>query len=275
MKVNDEYRIVLLEFKAPFGTIPDNRIPVHYLPQVKTGLCTIDISEEAIYVSNMFRRCKIDQLNFTPSYDVNFHRDANKKLDLTEAVAYGVILFHISGQHIDTFLSKYIEETDVCYESESDAVIAEVLPKSAGFSIQVPYSTHSDDDDEEELSEDSEDEECNLLEKLHKNVSLFINTNLDPNSYKLIDLGNSTTSELEEFLTLYKNDSEESFLTARYIKPNLNCEFIMNNNKDVFISNDINYIKTENYLNKINKKYNFKKTIEKFKANSLKKDAFL
>lgn len=90
--------IILFEFKAPFSSLPNKKIPKHYLPQVKTGLFTIPITEYGIFVNNCYRKCKIDDLNFTSNYDRDFHYQDYKKLknglEKKTTLACGVIYFY-------------------------------------------------------------------------------------------------------------------------------------------------------------------------------------
>jgi hypothetical protein len=104
----DEYCIVLFEFKSPLYSIPTGSIPKYYLPQVKTGLCSIPITDFAIFISNMFRKCSFSELGLSTDYDVDFHnRDAKRKFIPTKPLAFGMILFYQTKQQQIEFYKKY------------------------------------------------------------------------------------------------------------------------------------------------------------------------
>lgn len=266
MLIEDDYKIILLEFKAPFSSIPNNKVPAHYLPQIKTGLCTIDIADAGIFISNVFRKCKLSQLNFTPEYDLDFHNDKKKKFEADEALAYGVILFYIDGQNIDEFLTHFIEERDefILYESDEESK-TEFKHEFAGDNDSC-----SDADYEEEEEEDYYYHDLSLLQKLHKNVDMFVKTELDPDEYDLIDLGGVSKSELEKFLLYVKPETGNSFLSVKYIKPTLNVNFMLNDNKNIYISDNLKFKERKQYLKSL-KKYNYEKSIYNYKKTFLKK----
>ncbi len=126
-KINDdhyEYYKVLFEFKAPSRTIPDGKIPEHYVPQVLTGLTNIPIADFAIFVNNSYRKCGLLDLDFTAKYDVNFHDgDTKKKANImtktTQALACGVICFY------QTYKQYYKVVHDLGYDEDVDEDVDE------------------------------------------------------------------------------------------------------------------------------------------------------
>lgn len=98
LNANDEpeYYIILFEFKAPYKSIPDGTIPSHYLPQVKTGLMSIPIADMAIFVNNVYRKCSLNNLDFTLKYDTEFHAKTN----FSSVYACGIVYFYqTDGQY--------------------------------------------------------------------------------------------------------------------------------------------------------------------------------
>lgn len=75
---NQDYFLVLFEFKAPLRSVPDMRVPKHYMPQIQTGLVSIPIAETGLFVNNMYRKCALKDLNFGMEYDHRFH-DGDKR----------------------------------------------------------------------------------------------------------------------------------------------------------------------------------------------------
>jgi len=98
-KDQPEYYIALFEFKSPFRSIPDGKIPKHYRPQIQTGMITIPNIDFSIFVNNCYRKCTLKQIGFNTNYDTVFHDgDLTKKLTkaqkITQVYACGVIGFY-------------------------------------------------------------------------------------------------------------------------------------------------------------------------------------
>jgi hypothetical protein len=106
-----EYAIVLFEFKSPFSKIPDGTIPKHYVPQVKTGLCSIPISEYAIFINNTFRKCPLYDLDSSMNYDKSLQK--NDKLNPTEVLAIGVNVFYQTETQRAKFYILYSEKINI------------------------------------------------------------------------------------------------------------------------------------------------------------------
>jgi len=124
---NYEYFIILFEFKSPYSSIPDGNIPKYYVPQLQTGMMTINIVESSIFVNNCYRKCSFEDLNFKPVYDNIYHdKDLNKtkksqKLDTVYAC--GIIYFYqTEDQYIENMeVYKNINQIDennidACFE---------------------------------------------------------------------------------------------------------------------------------------------------------------
>jgi len=116
--------IILFEFKSPYSSLPNNRVPNHYNTQVLTGLLSIPIAENAIFVNNCYRKCVLPELNFTSTYDKLFHhRDWNKlKYGLERNTPYGVgvICFHQTKkarravrEYMDSIYDSDVDDVDV------------------------------------------------------------------------------------------------------------------------------------------------------------------
>jgi hypothetical protein len=197
----------------------------------------------------------LDQLNFTPSYDNIFHKSYKKNTELEAPIANGIILFSIPGQNIDIYLSQLLDES----ASDADAVVDELENEFAASS------------DLESL--DSDDSVApppvSLLNKLHKNVSLFLNTELNAKEYNLLDVGAFSPNEMDEWLKLVKPENVGSFLQVKYIKPTFNKEGFISDYNNIYISKELSYVREPEYIKKY-KKYNYLSTIEKYKENCIK-----
>lgn len=105
IQYHTEYSIVLFEFKSPYSSIPTGNIPKHYIPQVKTGLCSIPIADYAIFINNVFRKCSISNLDSSPSYDTEFY--SKDKLKAVEVLAIGINVFYQNDSQKIKFYDLY------------------------------------------------------------------------------------------------------------------------------------------------------------------------
>jgi len=103
--VDWRWMCILFEFKAPYsGYAKSKRIPRNYEPQVLTGLASIKSAERGIFISNIYRRCSLPELNFDSQYNRTYHhRDGNKTMPATlgkhsictrTPVAVGMVIFY-------------------------------------------------------------------------------------------------------------------------------------------------------------------------------------
>lgn len=66
--------LVLLEIKCPIRRNVDGKVPKHYMPQILTGLESIAITDVAVFVDAMFRRCSLEVHDMNNSeYDFEIH----------------------------------------------------------------------------------------------------------------------------------------------------------------------------------------------------------
>jgi len=82
---NNTPECVLLEFKSPYSRIPNGKVPVHYIPQVKMGLEIIDIAAYGLFVEAVFRRCSWEQLGNKYVFDKQLKQTGTAR----EVIAYG------------------------------------------------------------------------------------------------------------------------------------------------------------------------------------------
>ena len=90
--------VVLFEFKCPPKTEPNGSVPPQYYHQLQAGLSTVDFASYMIFVNNSYRKCAFDNLDFTATYDTNFHNDSRFKKPLKKTYAYGLIGFYAVDQ---------------------------------------------------------------------------------------------------------------------------------------------------------------------------------
>lgn len=94
-------RIILCEFKAPFNRIPTGKIPPYYISQPKSGLDTIEITEEGLFVECVFRRCMWHDLGNNRKFLTNMgQKDCGIR---SYPLAYGFMVFYLDTNDITEF----------------------------------------------------------------------------------------------------------------------------------------------------------------------------
>ena len=186
--------IILFEFKAPLNTLPTNTIPCHYLPQVKTGLLNINICNYSIFVNNCYRKCSLNDFNFTEIYDKTFHKSDLKKRKYginKKPSACGIICFN---QTIDNYnniknkINSYSMIDDIKSDNDYNEMDTEILIDSK--------------DDPIDFGESDE----NILNRLF----ILREKNL-VKAYYYPMLLNDNTMNTDDFTKKYKNDIIRSF----------------------------------------------------------------
>ena len=226
-----KYCIVLFEYKAPYATIPDGKIPKHYLPQVKTGLCSIPITDFAIFISNMYRKCSLKDLKNNNIYDIKFHKNDLKKKDLSIELplSYGIIIIYQTTEQKNKFMDKYFSKKD--------------------FEIKYDSDTSNDSDidfDEIMILSDKykKIEELNLMYNTENKLYKKIN-NINTEDYLPIDFGESNYYEFNDLMNLKK----ENLISFEYLKPNIINSNIWQKNKLINKQNiDFSNIENKNNL---------------------------
>jgi putative phage-type endonuclease len=111
-----EYYVILFEFKAPLGTLPNGKIPNHYRPQIQTGMISIPLTEYSIFVNNCYRKCALSDLGFSGVYDKIYHGGDYKKrkygLEKEKPYGCGVICFYQSQEEFDKVTQYYGYDSD-------------------------------------------------------------------------------------------------------------------------------------------------------------------
>jgi hypothetical protein len=268
-------KITLLEFKSPMSTVPNGKVPKYYLPQVKAGMCTIDIVDRSIFVNNMYRKCSLKHLDFSIKYN-NFSDTAIKLKNIEDTIANGIILFYLPEENLDKFNELFKEfERQKREDAELLSQYEEIEPEFNSLALYFEnmnecdmknYDTDSIDECDKDVKSDS------ILRNIKSVIKSFNHdlnkSNLNKDYKKLIDLGKIDEELFEEFLTLYKPDKDSSIFSVKYIKPQLNRkvfeEKLNLKTLNLKISDELKYVKEAKYLNTIIKKYNYKNTINNF-----------
>lgn len=105
----NSHAIALFEFKCPYSRLPRNKIPEYYIPQVLTGLDTIQISDIGIYAEAQFRRCTLNQLDYSPEYSRKYTPRDLKTRKYTP-LDIGFVIFKLADVNYYTeIISEYSE----------------------------------------------------------------------------------------------------------------------------------------------------------------------
>lgn len=117
-EVDGVLHIILLEFKAPYSKFPSLDIESYYIPQIYSGMCMVPLATAGIFISNVYRKCTFDQLNFDdPGYDRVLHAGDASYYDDEETtpLAFGVILLVTASEEpLSKPLMDRINQLDVC-----------------------------------------------------------------------------------------------------------------------------------------------------------------
>jgi hypothetical protein len=260
----EEYCIVLFEFKSPLYSIPSGSIPKYYIPQVKTGLCSIPITDFALFISNMFRKCSFDELGASMDYDKDFHnRDCKikpkvskstknpknpknnpttkkttkptNKIDITSPLAFGLILFYQTEIQYTKFYEKYkhlITYTEYNYDSDSDDeahMLADYIAKKNPNKNHNgnPHEINNQSKNVFDLINDESVPKFKLTYAENDVLCKYIYETYNKKT-KSKDFGKSYYRDFNDILQLY----EDGLLSVEYCKPHILEEY----NKNAFLS---------------------------------------
>lgn len=111
-KDDDDVAPVLVEIKCPLvrAITQDNNVPLHYMPQLQTGLFNIDIVKASIFIDNVFRFCSIEDIPNTGKFNKRLHQyDSEITQDIE--LEKGYIL--LSGKLPDNVDERWLTEVDI------------------------------------------------------------------------------------------------------------------------------------------------------------------
>ena len=97
--------IVLIEIKSPITRTVKTTIPSYYLPQIKTGLCTLPICEYGLFLDINYKFSTYYEIQKKGHYDYPIN---NLKIE-NEAACYGVIKFYIKQKFEKELDKKFIK----------------------------------------------------------------------------------------------------------------------------------------------------------------------
>jgi hypothetical protein len=208
--------IVLLEFKSPLSSIPAGVVPPYYLPQVKAGLCDIEMTEMGLFINNMYRKCTLAQFGNNPEYNRNFHgSDIKKKVTIQEPFAIGILgLYQTEEQHA-RLLDTYDAENSYTMRSNDDS--------------------SSDEDTREDITRTI----------LHRILHQFSTKGLNKDNTvgRLIDVG---ALDEQDTLKLFQYICNKQ-ITVKYFAPNIYMHRLRKNIPSELICADRNIISYSGY----------------------------
>jgi putative phage-type endonuclease len=138
-----EYYIILFEFKAPLGTLPNGKVPKHYSSQIQTGMISIPLTEYSIFVNNCYRKCALSDLGFSGVYDKIYHGGDYKKrkygLEKETPYGCGLICFYQTQMEFDKVTQYYGQDS---YSEEYDISAAFDDSRNDGDDDDCRYGDH-------------------------------------------------------------------------------------------------------------------------------------
>lgn len=182
-----EYIILLMEFKSPACSIPDGITPVHYEPQLMTGLLSVPFSEVGLFVNNMYRKCSRKVLEYNKFYDTVYHKTDKKRIVVDNPIACGAVMIYQTDEQKKRFAETY----------------GFITKQEAG---KYDFSD-SDSDDPDKYEFDSDDEKCEDLVDYDSHLPELIYY-----SKESIDFGRMKYPNFNEMLKMH----DDKLLTLKY-----------------------------------------------------------
>lgn len=207
-----KYYIVLFEFKHPFSRIPSGKIPKCYLPQLMTGMCSIDIVDFGIFVDNMIRKCSLRDLKYNPIYDTEFHDTDETRMRKSE---YLEILPKAMGI-IGIYQKKFIKNDNSKYNLTKTTHKLETDLESA---ITAYSDFTSDYDSDIERSE--KEKTIEIIDNAIINKDFDFD---DPNRTDLLDFGEESKMMVDRVFELI----DEKKFKVKYMPMSIFEEEIIN-----------------------------------------------
>lgn len=95
--------LVLLEIKNPIMR-GINKIPEHYFPQVKSGMCILNV-KYTLFAQFRFRRCSLETPVNNYIYDRHYHKEYRKRCKDQKPISWGYLYWEGENKLVD--LSQY------------------------------------------------------------------------------------------------------------------------------------------------------------------------
>lgn len=187
-----EYLTVLFEFKSPYSSIPNGQIAKYYVPQVMTGLCSIPIADLAIFVNNMYRKCRLQDFNTSNKYDTYFHNKDGGKVEVEEPIALGLIFIYFNPETKKKFLDAHGPE----YSDEPEPEYSDEPEPEYSDEPEFDYDGYVPKTDDQQLIDDL--------------IDIALDKNMKPK-----DFGTSSYCEFNKLMTLF----DEGKLSVHYCNP--------------------------------------------------------
>src|SRR3990172_1061667 len=199
-----EDKIVLFEFKSPFGKMVKENVPEdHYVSQVKMGLDMIDIAEMGLLVEAVFRRCSWNDLDFTTNYDHEFQTKSYNETVSAFGIIY-ICVHDISDINLNNLKAIYkenylnIDET-VDYGTCDRLVLEEILRLITKGHILPVYS---------HITISNQEMSLRKLEKIYEDLTSSAHV-IGVLPWKLVDIVYHPIEKTIGYLDQYKEKISE------------------------------------------------------------------
>jgi len=94
--IDGEYKIILFEFKSPSNRFPGDNIPYYYIPQIKTGLCSIKECDMGIFIDTLYKICSLNE--FDDNNLFNKHIKVRSNGIKCNPIMMGIIYIHVNEE---------------------------------------------------------------------------------------------------------------------------------------------------------------------------------
>lgn len=129
---NDD--LTLLEIKNPIMR-NIHKIPEHYLPQVKTGMCVLNV-KYCLFAQFRFRRCSLETPPTNYIYDRTYHKEYRKRCKDKKPISWGYLYWEGEEELVD--LSKHKNMCDILGKKSTQQpkiYIESELKQEKGFAV--------------------------------------------------------------------------------------------------------------------------------------------
>lgn len=199
---DNEYELVLFEFKAPFSSKLIGSIPKHYKAQIQDGLSVIKHAKKAIYISSIYRVCGETDFAYNTKYNTKFHSfDKNKKWKPSRLLGLGIII---------VYQNKKDRELDIDHDFDFGNIDSYINPLNNN--VVIDYGDSNDEQLKDIYSKISDRTENKTMNALYSDI-FIIYENLAEIDYvrqsgMMCDYVDEVekTKEIKEFLETEKNN---------------------------------------------------------------------
>jgi len=147
--IDGEYKIILFEFKSPSNRFPGDNIPYYYIPQIKTGLCSIKECDMGIFIDTLYKICMLKE--FDDNNLFNKYKSVKSNGIKCNPIMMGIIYIHVNEELLHmltnksllTIVNKLITNNKVIdFGNISEELMIELIHAINSGVINLYYEKH-------------------------------------------------------------------------------------------------------------------------------------